>query len=211
MSVVVQLHGIRKSFGANMVLRGIDLTLHADQVTVLMGANGAGKSTLVKILCGVHSSDHGRIELLGKPFNPSTPSEALRAGIVTVHQSINDGVVADLDVAANLLLDELASGHSPLFYNRRKIRKQAQAIALTIGLEMDVSTPVSSLSLADRQLVAVARAMAHDPRVLVLDEPTSSLSSVEAKRLFLLIERLKQKGVAILFISHRMSDIRVVA
>lgn len=211
MSVVVQLHGIRKSFGANMVLRGIDLTLHAGQVTVLMGANGAGKSTLVKILCGVHSSDHGRIELLGKPFNPSTPSEAIRAGIVTVHQSINDGVVADLDVAANLLLDELASGHSPLFYNRRKIRKQAQAIALTIGLEMDVSTPVSSLSLADRQLVAVARAMAHDPRVLVLDEPTSSLSSVEAKRLFLLIERLKQKGVAILFISHRMSDIRVVA
>ena len=206
----IQLSDVRKAFGQNQVLRGIDLDIPAGQVTVLMGANGAGKSTLVKVLCGVHSADGGAVRLDGEAFAPATPSEALRAGVVTVHQSINDGVVPDLDVASNLLLDTLASG-AGTFLKRREMREKARAIAAAVGLEIDVTRQVADLSLADRQLVSIARAMAHAPKLLILDEPTSSLSAVEADRLFDLIEMLRASGVAILYISHRMSDIRRLA
>ncbi|MGC9370897.1 MAG: sugar ABC transporter ATP-binding protein [Paracoccaceae bacterium] len=206
----IRLSGVRKAFGRNQVLRGIDLEIPAGQVTVLMGANGAGKSTLVKILCGVHAADGGEVTLAGTPFAPETPSAALRAGVVTVHQNINDGVVPDLDVASNLLLDTLADG-AGVFLRRRKMRARAREIAAAVGLEIDVNRQVADLSLADRQLVSIARAMAHEPRLMILDEPTSSLSAVEADRLFDLIETLRDRGVAILYISHRMSDIRRLA
>jgi simple sugar transport system ATP-binding protein len=207
----VELTGITKAFGANNVLRGIDLTLFPGQVTVLMGANGAGKSTLVKILCGVHLANSGAITLYGEPFSPATPSEAIRAGVVTVHQSINDGVIPDLDIASNLMLDHLTAPGSGFFLNKRKQRTQAREIAAAMGLNVDVTQLVSELGLADRQLVAIARAMAHKPKLLILDEPTSSLSAVEAQRLFNLLDRLRESGVAILYISHRMSDIRRIA
>lgn len=206
----IVIEGLTKSFARNRVLRGVDLTLNAGQVTVLMGANGAGKSTLVKILCGVLSRDEGRITLDGKPFAPASAAAALRAGVVTVHQNINDGVAPDLDVASNLLLDELAAGAS-FFLNGRKMRAEARRIAAAVGLEVDLTQPVRDLALADRQLVSIARAMSHRPRLLILDEPTSSLSAAEAERLFALIERLKAEGVAVLYISHRMSDIRRLA
>ncbi|NHB75151.1 sugar ABC transporter ATP-binding protein [Rhodobacter calidifons] len=206
----ITVRGLSKAFGRNTVLRGVDLDLPAGQVTALMGANGAGKSTLVKILCGVHAADAGEVRLDGRPFSPSGPAAALRQGVVTVHQNINDGVVPDLDVASNLLLDNLAEGGG-LFLNRRRMRAEAERIADAVGLKIDVTRPVAGLPLADRQLVAIARAMAHRPRLLILDEPTSSLSLAEAQRLFALIDRLRQEGVAILYISHRMSDIRRLA
>ena len=207
----VKLTDITKSFGENAVLRGIDLELHAGQVTVLMGANGAGKSTLVKVLCGVHPANSGTIDLYGEAFSPSVPFEAICAGVVTVHQSINDGVIPDLDVASNLMLDHLAKPGSGFFLNKKKNFAEARKIAAAMALDVDVSQPVSELGLADRQLVAIARAMAHEPKLLILDEPTSSLSAAEAKRLFVLLDRLRDSGVAILYISHRMSDIRRIA
>jgi len=207
----VDLKGITKSFGDNIVLRGIDLDLYAGQVTVLMGANGAGKSTLVKVLCGVHGADGGAIRLYGEAFNPATPSAAISAGVVTVHQSINDGVIPDLDIASNLMLDHLARPGGGFFLNKRKNRAEARKIAAAMGMDVDVTQMVSDLNLADRQLVAIARAMAHQPKLLILDEPTSSLSAVEAERLFELLDRLRASGVAILYISHRMSDIRRIA
>ncbi|WP_227427873.1 sugar ABC transporter ATP-binding protein [Roseibaca sp. Y0-43] len=206
----IRLEGLQKAFGKNRVLRGIDMQIPRGKVTVLMGANGAGKSTLVKVLCGVHRADGGKVMLGDTLFAPETPSEALRSGVVTVHQNINDGVVPDLDVTSNLLLDTLASGGST-FLNRAQMRAKAHEIAANVGLEIDVTLPVAGLSLADRQLVAIARAMAHDPQVLILDEPTSSLSAAETKRLFEMVERLRDQGVAILYISHRMSDIRRLA
>lgn len=208
---VFSISGLRKSFGPNEVLKGVDLGLHAGEVTVLMGANGAGKSTLVKIICGVYQRGAGSMVLGNAEFAPRTPAEAIRAGVVTVHQNINDCVVADLDVATNLTLDWLAAGQAPLFFRRRGVRKRAAAVAERMGLDLDLRADVGSLSLADRQMVAIARAMAHEPQVLILDEPTSSLSSAEADRLFKLIDRLKERRVAILYISHRMSDIRRVA
>lgn len=206
-----RLTGIEKAFGPNKVLRGIDLELAPGEVTVLMGANGAGKSTLVKILCGVHQRDAGEVLLFGKPFNPVTPSEAIDAGIVTVHQSINDGVIPDLDVTSNLMLDKLTQPGAGFFVNGSKMRRQAREIAAAMELNINVRTQVSDLGVAERQLIAIARAMARDPKVLILDEPTSSLSATEAERLFKLLERLRETGVAILYISHRMSDIRRIA
>ncbi|MCF6232255.1 MAG: sugar ABC transporter ATP-binding protein [Rhodobacteraceae bacterium] len=210
-STAVEISGLTKAFGANQVLNGIDLELHKGEVTVLMGANGAGKSTLVKVICGVHPADKGEIRLNGKPLHAATPSEAIRAGIVTVHQSINDGVIPDLDVASNLMLDKLAEPGAGFFLKRREIRAEARKVAASIGLIVDVTRPVGELDLADRQLVAIARAMTHEPELLIMDEPTSSLSAKEAERLFALLERLRDTGVAILYISHRTSDIRRLA
>ncbi|NBB82832.1 MAG: ATP-binding cassette domain-containing protein [Alphaproteobacteria bacterium] len=207
----LRLTGIHKAFGSNAVLRGIDLDIPAGRVTALMGANGAGKSTLVKIVGGVHAADAGRIELRGAAFAPATPADAIRAGVVTVHQQINDGVIPDLDVATNLVLDRLAGGGAPHVFNPARARREAAEIAARMGLELDLRAPVRRLPLAERQLVAIARAMAHEPDLLILDEPTSSLSDAEARRLFALIDRLRDRGVAILYISHRMSDIRRVA
>ncbi len=206
----IRVHALTKAFGRNRVLRGVDLDLPAGRVTVLMGANGAGKSTLVKVLCGVLQADGGTMLLAGATFAPQSPAAALRAGVVTVHQNINDGVVPDLDIASNLLLDTLAErGH--LFLRTGRMRAEARRIAAAVGLEIDVTRRVAGISLADRQLVAIARAMARRPRVLILDEPTSSLSLAEAQRLFAVIDRLRSEGVAILYISHRMSDIRRLA
>jgi len=208
---VFRVEGVHKSFGAVPVLRGVDLVLKASAVTVLMGANGAGKSTLVRILSGVYAKDAGRITLAGTPFEPSAPAEAIRAGVVTVHQNINDGVVADLDVATNLTLDRLNGRGARLLFNPRRVRREAAEVASRMGLTIDLTANINDLTLADRQMVAIARAMAHEPKVLILDEPTSSLSTAEAERLFSLVERLKAHGVAILYISHRMSDIRRLA
>ena len=210
-NAVFRVTGLHKAFGPIEILKGIDLSLPPGKVTVLMGANGAGKSTLVRVICGVYTYGAGKMELAGKPFDPATAADAIRAGVVTVHQNINDGVVADLNVATNLVLDRLAGGEDGVFFNPRKVRRQAAAIAESMKLHLDLNAEVSSLSLADRQLVAIARAMARKPRVMILDEPTSSLSSAEASRLFDLIERLRDQGVAILYISHRMSDIRRLA
>ena len=213
---VFRVDGLRKSFGQNEVLGGISIELHAGEVTVLMGANGAGKSTLVKIISGVYERGGGTMQLAGedfalRDFAPNTPAEAIRAGVVTVHQNINDGVVADLDVATNLTLDRLSGSGEPFLFNPGRVRRDAKAVADRMGLAIDLKARVSDLSLADRQMVAIARAMAHRPKVLILDEPTSSLSSAEADRLFALLDRLREQGVAILYISHRMSDIRRLA
>lgn len=208
---VFRIAGLRKAFGPITVLGGIDLALYPGVVTVLMGANGAGKSTLVKIVSGVYSLDAGTITLAGQSFVPRTPAEAIRAGVVTVHQNINDGVVADLDVATNLTLDRLSGRGAHLLFNPRRVCREARDVAERMGLAIDLGAKVGDLSPADRQMVAIARAMAHQPKVLILDEPTSSLSSTEANRLFELLDRLKAHGVAILYISHRMSDIRRLA
>ncbi len=211
LEITCKLSGLEKSFGRNHVLKGIDLELRAGEVTALMGANGAGKSTLVKVLCGYHFADAGEIELGGEPFSPLDAADAISKGVVTVHQSIDDGVIPDLDVATNLTLDRLTEPGADFFVNDRHLRRLAREVAEGMGLTMDVRTRVADLDVADRQMIAIARAMARAPKLLILDEPTSSLSASEADRLFALIDRLRAEGVAILYISHRMSDIRRVA
>ncbi|KAJ55900.1 sugar ABC transporter ATP-binding protein [Actibacterium mucosum KCTC 23349] len=209
-TIVCKVSGLEKAFGPNRVLRNIDLELPSGQVTVLMGANGAGKSTLVKVLCGVHEPDTGQITLFDQPFTPHSPRDAFAKGVVTVHQSINDGVAPDLDVASNLMIDRLTESRG-FFLSDRALRREARKIAEAMQLGLDVRAPVSSLGVADRQMIAIARAMVREPKVLILDEPTSSLSAAESERLFTLIDRLRATGVAILYISHRRSDIQRIA
>jgi len=177
---VFRIADVRKSFGPNQVLGGVDLELRAGEVTVLMGANGAGKSTLVKIVSGVHSHDAGAMILADAAYAPKSPAEAIRAGVVTVHQNIDDGVVAALNVATNLTLDRLSGRGAPIVLNPRRMQREARAVAERMGLDIDLNAAVTDLALADRQMVAIARAMAHEPKVLILDEPTSSLSIAEA-------------------------------
>lgn len=207
----LQVSGLQKSFGKNHVLRGIDVTLAPGSVTVLMGANGAGKSTLVKVICGHHAADAGQMTLAGKPFDPADAADAISHGVVTVHQSIDDGVIPALDVANNLMLDRLVERGHGLFVRERHLRAEASKVAAEMGITVNMRARVTDLSVADRQMIAIARAMARAPKVLILDEPTSSLSAAEADRLFDLIDRLRAQGVAILYISHRMSDIRRIA
>ncbi|MDU9006412.1 sugar ABC transporter ATP-binding protein [Sedimentitalea todarodis] len=207
----LKVNGLQKSFGKNHVLRGIDLTLSPGSVTVLMGANGAGKSTLVKVVCGHHRADGGNMTLAGAAFDPIDAADAIRKGVVTVHQSIDDGVIPDLDVANNLMLDRLAERGHGLFVRESHLRAEAAKVAAAMGIDVNLRARVSDLAVADRQMIAIARAMARAPQVLILDEPTSSLSAAEADRLFALIDRLRDQGVAILYISHRMSDIRRIA
>ena len=195
-----QIRGLEKAFGPHKVLKNIDLDLFPGEVTVLMGANVACKSTLVKLLCGVHQSDGGSINLFGKSFKPKKPLEAFDEGVVTVHQSINDGVIPDLDVASNLMLDRLTDKKSGFFISEKNLRIESEKIAEIMGLSFDSKKPVSELGVADRQLIAIARAMARNPKVLILDEPTSSLSAKEADRLFKLVDRLRSTNVAILFL-----------
>jgi simple sugar transport system ATP-binding protein len=178
-----QISGIVKSFGPNQVLKEVDLELPSAKVTVLMGANGAGKSTLVKILCGVHKADSGNVVLFGKDFSPESPSDAFQSGVVTVHQTINNGVIPDLDVASNLMIDQLADNSSGFFLRTQKLRDEARKVASTMELDLDITAVVRDLGLADRQMIAIARAMTRAPKLLILDEPTSSLSANEAKRL----------------------------
>ena len=176
-----------------------------------MGANGAGKSTLIKILCGVHPADSGAIEIDGRKVDFRSPLEACAAGIHAVHQIINDGVVQQLTVAENLALDEICQPAGPVMLNRRRIAERAAAIQTILGLDLPLDRAMSDLGQAERQLVAIARALSHEPKVLILDEPTSSLSESEASRLFAIIEDLRSRGVAIIYISHRMSDVRRLA
>ena len=208
---VLTARAVSKRFGPTLALDRVDLSIHAGEVVALMGANGAGKSTLVKILSGVYSPDEGELSLRGQPFRPASPHDAKRSGVSTVHQSIADAVVPTLSIADNLLLDRLCDPSSP-WRATPAVRLQAAApLAERVGLEVDLSAPLASLSLASQQLVTLARALATRPALLILDEPTASLSAPEAERLFGLLDRLRAEGVAILLVSHRLGDLRRIA
>ncbi|SDI71067.1 sugar ABC transporter ATP-binding protein [Paraburkholderia phenazinium] len=208
---ILSASALSKRFGPTVALDRVDLSIYAGEVVALMGANGAGKSTLVKILSGVYRPDAGELSLRGKPFSPASPHDAKQLGIATVHQSIADAVVPTLSIADNLLLDRLCDSTSPWRVPLSGRLQAAAPLAARVGLEADLAAPLASLSLAAQQLVTLARALATRPALLILDEPTASLSAPEAERLFSLIERLRAEGVAIVLVSHRLGDLRRVA
>ena len=208
---ILTVADVSKRFGPTVALDHVDLSIRAGEVVALMGANGAGKSTLVKILSGVYRPDSGELGLRGQPFVPASPHDAKQLGIATVHQSIADAVVPTLSIADNLLLDRLCDPLSPWRVPPAVRRQAAAPLAARVGLDADLAAPLASLSLAAQQLVTLARALATRPALLILDEPTASLSAPEAERLFGLIDRLRAEGVAILLVSHRLGDLRRVA
>ncbi len=177
----------------------------------MLGANGAGKSTLAKIAAGVIAPDAGRVAVAGRNVKLRSPRAARTAGIVAVHQSTDRLGVPGLTVAENLVLDHLCGGSFGAFASPRRIVERAKVVADSIGLEAPLDRDFAALGPAHRQLVAIARAAAADVSVLILDEPTASLSAAEAERLFSVVERLRARGVGVLYISHRLGDIRRLA
>jgi len=199
----VSLVDISKSFGATRALDGVSLELAAGEVHVLAGQNGAGKSTLIRILSGVCRADRGCMLVDGKATPIQSPQDARAAGIATIHQELS--LVGPMSVTDNLLMAEPAHPLSLLRPAQR--RRRALRMLERLSLQLDVNVPVEQLSLANRQLVEIARALGHDARVLVMDEPTSALNEAETQRLFALIDTMREAGCAMLYISHRMEEI----
>ena len=201
------LDGVQKSFGATAALRGVSLGVGEGEVHALIGENGAGKSTLMKILSGAHEADAGRIALDGAPFAPRNPHEARRAGVAMIYQELN--LAPDLTVAENIVL---GAEPSRLGWLRRgAMRDTARRALAELGHgDLPPDAPVRSLSIAEQQLVEIARALAGEPRVMIFDEPTSSLTQADAERLFAVIARLKARGVSVIYISHFLEECRRV-
>ncbi|MEU4619849.1 sugar ABC transporter ATP-binding protein [Actinoplanes sp. NPDC023801] len=202
-SPVLEMTGIRKVFPGVVALDGVDFRMFPGEVHALMGENGAGKSTLIKTLTGVYEIDGGEIRLGGEPVRISGPLQAQQAGVSTVYQEVN--LCTNLSVAENIFI-----GREPRKFGKiqwGKMRRRAAELLARLDLDLDVSAPLSSFSLAIQQMVAIARAIDVDARVLILDEPTSSLDSAEVAQLFRIMRRLKESGVAILFVSHFLDQI----
>lgn len=207
----LSLTHVEKSFAATRALDGTSLSLDRGEIVCLMGANGAGKSTLVSIIAGAIAPDGGTMVLEGSPYAPKSPAEAARRGIVTVHQSTDRLGTPGLTVADNLLLDAFSDGSTPLLISRSSVRKQARKVLDRAGFDLPLDRDYADLPPAERQLLAIARAVARDASLLILDEPTASLSGREAERLFAVLADLRQRGHAILYISHRIADLEVLA
>ena len=195
--------GVRKAFGATVALRGVDLSVTAGEAHALIGENGAGKSTLMKVLSGAIHADAGSIELDGRRFSPRGPLDAKRAGIAMIHQELT--LAPNLTVEANIVLgSERTRGG---WIRARECRRIARAALARLGRDdVPLDAPVGRLSLSDKQVVEIARALVGDPSVIVMDEATSSLGPADAERLFRVVEQLKRLGVAIVYISHFLEE-----
>ncbi|MBN1817106.1 MAG: sugar ABC transporter ATP-binding protein [Sedimentisphaerales bacterium] len=204
----LRMEGIRKRFGATIALAGVDLAVRGGQVLALVGENGAGKSTLMKVLSGAHPADEGRMWLDGKPYQPRNPLEARRAGVGMIYQELS--LARHLSVMENVLLGmEPALGP---FMDWKSIRQRAAAAMEQLGRpDIPLEAPVMRLSVAEQQMVEIARAVAVGCRVLILDEPTSSLTKKDARHLFDLVRRLKAKGHAIVYISHFLEEVKEIS
>ena len=203
----LQARGIRKSFGGVEVLRGVDLDATGGTVLALLGENGAGKSTLVKILAGDYEADAGTIEIAGDLVHSLDPVAARRRGIRMIFQEL--AAAPDLTVAENVMLGQWPVRHG--FVSWRAMRASARRILDELGVELDLDTPVAELRVAERQVIEIARALVGDARCLILDEPTAALSHQEVERLFAFVHRLRDRGVAIVYITHRLDEVSRVA
>lgn len=202
------MEGVHKRFGATIALGGVDLAVDGGQVLALVGENGAGKSTLMKILSGAHAPDEGRMWLDGQEYRPRDPLDARRHGVAMIYQEL--ALTPELSVMENILL-----GVEPMrgpFLNWRQMRRRAGEAMAQLGRpDIRPQTPVRKLTLADQQLVEIARAVAIGCRVLVLDEPTSRLNQADVRHLFELVRRLKSQGLAIVYISHFLEEVREIS
>jgi simple sugar transport system ATP-binding protein len=209
---IVQVKNIGMSFGATRALDDVDFNFYPGELLALVGANGAGKSTLIKIICGYHSGYEGKIFVGGKEADLNSPKDAYDFGIQTVHQIINQGVIPTMTVAENLALEEMLAPDQPIIYNYPAIRKRALEIASLMDLDyLDMDAHVFSIPQSDRQMISIARALASNPKLLILDEPTSSISEKEAERLFSALLKLRDSGVSIVYVSHRLHEITRLA
>ena len=200
---LIQLRDVSKHFPGVMALQKVSLDVTRGEVHVLLGENGAGKSTLINLLAGIYVADEGSITFDGRPYRPRTPTDAYRAGIRVVHQELN--LLSHLTVAENLLFENLPQRHG--LVNYVEMNRRATTLLRQVGLDIPPTIPVERLGVAQTQLVEIAKALCHESKLLILDEPTATLTSKEIERLFSILRQLKAKNVTIIYISHRLHEI----
>ena len=203
----LEMSGISKSFGVVSVLKDVNLKVKPGEIHALLGENGAGKSTLIKILSGVHQKDSGKVVLNGKEINPKNTHDGQVLGISVVYQELS--LVNDLSVAENIYLHKL--GASKFWMNWKGLTKDAQELIDSLGFKIDASAKVRDLSIVQKQVVEIAKALSEDTKVLVLDEPTTVFDPTDIKKLFENLFRLKEQGISIIYISHHLDEIFKIA
>lgn len=201
----LRMTSISKRFGPVQALRDVRLTVRAGTVHALVGENGAGKSTLMKILAGVYQPDTGAIEIHGQPQSFANPAQALEAGISMIYQELD--LAEHLTVAENIFLGAEPRGPLPFTVSHKQMIAQAAEFAQRFSFDIDPAARVEDLATGDCQIVEILKALRHNASILVMDEPTSSLSEREAKRLFEVVRRLRREGLALVYISHRLEEI----
>jgi ribose transport system ATP-binding protein len=207
MNELLRARGVRKSFGGVEVLHGVDLDAASGSIVALLGENGAGKSTLVRILAGDYTPNAGEIEIGGQTYKHLTPISARAAGVRMIYQEFQDAPT--LTVAENISLGRLP--HAGGFVRWREVRARAVKVLEQMGVELDPDRHVGTLRIGERQIVEIARALSDDARVLILDEPTAALSQQEVDQLFVFLQRLRQQGAAIIYITHRLDEVHAIA
>jgi ribose transport system ATP-binding protein len=206
--VLLRMSEVSKSFGATRALAGVSLEVRGGEVLALIGENGAGKSTLMKILSGAIAPDGGQMELSGAPYAPSGPHAARRAGVAMIYQELN--LAPHLSAVENVMLGEELSNFGVVRANAQRQRVR-DALVLLGRPDLPIDVPVGGLSVADQQVVEIVRALAIEAKVIVFDEPTSSLTQHDVECLFGVIEKLKRSGIAIIYISHFLEEVRRIA
>lgn len=205
---VLALRGVSKRFGAVQALTDVELEVHAGEVVALVGDNGAGKSTLVKTIAGVHPIDEGVIEWDGKKVQINRPHDAQNLGIATVYQDL--ALCDNIDVVGNLYLGREVRKRGIL--NEVEMERRARELLDTLSIRIpSVRIPIASLSGGQRQTVAIARSMLGEPKLVILDEPTAALGVEQTAQVLDLVERLRERGHAVILISHNMADVKAVA
>ena len=202
--IVLSIRGMSKSFGRNRVLDRINLDVKAGTVMGLMGENGAGKSTMMKCLFGTYQKDEGKIFLDGKEVSFSGPKDALENGIAMVHQELNQCLERNV-------IDNLFLGRYPVnsmgVVDEGKIKKEASELFRKLGMTVNLTQPMRNMSVSQRQMCEIAKAISYHSKVIVLDEPTSSLTVQEVEKLFEMMRMLKEQGISLVYISHKMDEI----
>jgi ribose transport system ATP-binding protein len=200
---ILTLTGVGKRFPGVVALRGVTLEVARGEGHVLLGENGAGKSTLINLLGGVYAADEGEITFDGKPYRPRTPTDAFRAGIRVVHQELS--MLMQMTVAENLMFERLPQRRGIVDY--RETNRRAAELLDEVGLDVRPTTQVARLGVAQMQLIEIAKTLVFESKLLILDEPTATLTAKEVDRLFDILRRLKARGVTIVYISHRLQEI----
>ena len=210
MAQILQMQGISKRFGGVAALKGVDFSIASGEVVALVGENGAGKSTLMKILGGVYQPDAGTLLLDDVPVRIQSVADAISRGIAFIHQELN--VLGNLDVAANVFLGrEPVWGGFLRLIDRKRMHADTKVYLQRLGLNVPTNTLVGDLSIAHQQMVEIAKALSLNARLLIMDEPTSSLTLTETARLLEVVRELKVQGVAVIYISHRLSEVETIA
>jgi len=203
---------ISKRFGVTQALDHVSFDFYEGEIFSIVGANGAGKSTFIKVLCGYYADYEGEIYIDDKPVKFRSPRDAYEAGIQVVHQSIEQGIVQNMNVAENLALEQVIAPEADFIYDKERIEKEAIKIAKKMGIDyLDMTQNIQEITQSEKQMITIARALATKPKLLILDEPTSSISEREAERLFEVLYKLRDEGVSILYVSHYLQEIKRIS